>query len=512
MANCQAVFTFLTNVRNRAATPSLAPADIASLQQLQLISYLTADQYAAMRSEVDTISQVSGDIAARAQERARLSQQAEVDSRKTHSILFHLEAKDKRDATVQQEAQEEGAVRAADSDLAAREQGLDSLIARKSLLDTLTPCNGAYVALTALGAKELRDLSFRLYRSSDVDFTVYSAQRRAVDQELNGMADRGAQYVGGLMAPLEKVDRSNLWAVGIGLAKLQPDVAQGERVYLDAYGRIGGLAHNVENQIMAAEILSCLPRGVADAMPALEQLEHDARHDARVPKESSLGVASVLLLGQRADGTFATNELVRFLQMTLSYESAALMAIVNRPDVASKFAALRSTFASWGYQASEDVELASAYLAISELPVEGITTKLAILAKGLGTYLEYPLVAAAILASVPVLEANESLNLLEEAYDIVGRRAMPSSQAELICLAVRMVHGVRTETITGLDSTQVPAPTAAGLGYGGPRPMFMGGFFYGSMIVMHGGYYSTFSGIGGVHPGHVHGGGGGFSG
>ncbi len=512
MANCQAVFTFLTNVRNRSATPSLAPADITALQQLQLISYLTAEQYAAMRSEIDTIAQVSGDIAQRAQERARLSQQAEDDFRKTHSILFHLESKDKRDAALREEAQEEGAVRRADSDLAAREQGLDSLIAKRSLLDTLTPCDGAYVALTALGAKELRDLGFRLYRASDVDFAAYCAQRQSVDQELNGMADRGAQYVGDLAAPLARVDRANLWAVGIGLAKLQPEVGQGERVYLDAFGRIGSLAHNVENQLMAAEILSCLPRGVEDAMPALTQLEHDARHVARVPKESSLGVASVLLLGQRADGTFATGELAQFLQMTLSYESAALMAIVNRPDVASKFTALRSMFASWGYQASEDVELASAYLAISELPVEGISTKLAILARGLGTYLEYPLVAAAILASVPVLEANESLNLLEEAYDIVGRRAMPSSQAELICLAVRMVHGVRTETITGMDSTQVPTPAAAGVGYGGPRPMFMPGFFYGPLIVMHGGYYSTFSGIGGVHPGHVHGGGGGFSG
>ena len=275
---------------------------------------------------------------------------------------------------------------------------------------------------------------------------------------------------------------------------------------MSAYNQIGGLAHNVENRLMAAEILSCLPRGVPESLPSLSQLEKEVRK-VGVPKESSLGVASILLLGQRADGTFATSNFVECLRLTASYESASLLAIVDRPDVISKFTALRSLFASWGFQESEDVELASSYLAISELPVDGISTKLAILSRGLAAYLEFPLVAAAIMASIPVLEANETLNLLEDAYEIVGRRAMPADQSELICLAVRMVHGVRTETVSSLDTTAPPTPTAVGYAYmRGP------GFFFVPLIVVHGGYYSTYSGIGGAHPGHVHGGGGGFSG
>jgi len=506
VANCRDVSAFLTAVRNRAATMSLTPADIATLQQLQLISYLSADQYKQIQDQSQALPQDSAQLNARMSDRNRLSSNVQAETRKTHSILFHLEGRDKQAATLQHEAQDHAALQAADRELAAEQQAFDTLVAQRSLLDTLTPCDGSWVALTALGARELRDLGFRLYRAADLDFTAYWAERQHIDQELNGVADHGAQYVAGLSGPLPAVDRSQLWAVAIGLAKLLPDVAQGEGTFMSAYNQIGGLAHNVENRLMSAEILSCLPRGVPESLPALSQLEKDVRK-VGVPKESSLGVASILLLGQRADGTFATSSFVECLRLTASYESASLLAIVNRPDVTSKFTALRSLFASWGFQESEDVELAAAYLAVSELPVDGISTKLAILSKGLAVYLEFPLVAAAIMASIPVLEANESLNLLEEAYEIVGRRAMPADQSELICLAVRMVHGVRTETVSNLDATAPPTPTAAGYAYmGGPR------FFFVPLIVVHGGYYSTYSGIGGAHPGHVHGGGGGFSG
>jgi hypothetical protein len=124
----------------------------------------------------------------------------------------------------------------------------------------------------------------------------------------------------------------------------------------------------------------------------------------------------------------------------------------------------------------------------------------------MSTYLQYPLVASAILASIPVLEANDTLNLLEQAYGIIGRSAGGLSQAELICLAVRMIHGIRTETITGVDTTATVVPAAASYYAYGPR------FFFVPIIIAHGAYYSTYSGFGGAHPGHAHFVGGGFTG
>jgi len=218
-------------------------------------------------------------------------------------------------------------------------------------------------------------------------------------------------------------------------------------------------------------------------------------------------------VGQRADGTLATSNLSSYLGLTRSYESAALLSIVNVPveELAGKFQSLRSMFAGWGYQPSEDVELASAYLAVSELPAEGVGTKLGILAKGLSTYLEYPLVAASVLASLGTLEANETLNLLGQAYDIIGRRAVGLGQPELICLAVRMLHGIRDDLLRPLDATAAVRPSAPPMRTG----MYGPHFYFVPIIVAHNAYYSTYSGISGVHPGHIHGfggGGGGFVG
>ena len=152
-----------------------------------------------------------------------------------------------------------------------------------------------------------------------------------------------------------------------------------------------------------------------------------------------------------------------------------------------------STFRSWGFQPSEDVEFSSAYLSLSEVPVDGVTPKLAILARGLAMYLQYPLVAAAIVASIPVLEANESLNLVEEAYDILARRAMPAAQGELICLAVR-IH--RRSAQRDRDRSRRYRDGGSfdrrdGI-LGRPQVPLV------PIIVAHGGYYSTFSGVGGV--------------
>ncbi len=65
-----------------------------------------------------------------------------------------------------------------------------------------------------------------------------------------------------------------------------------------------------------------------------------------------------------------------------------------------------------------------------------------------------------------------------------------------------MVHGIRNELVGTLDATAAPTPAAASA----PRPGFYGPrFFFMPVVIAHGGYYSTFSGVGGTHPGHVHG-------
>src|ERR1700737_4173927 len=93
---------------------------------------------------------------------------------------------------------------------------------------------------------------------------------------------------------------------------------------------------------------------------------------------------------------------------------------VSYDGLNSKLQAFRSTFTSWGYMASEDTEIASAFLAIGELTADEVQDKLRHIVEQLKNYLEYPLVAAAILASIPVFESHEVLDLMEKAVTLLS--------------------------------------------------------------------------------------------
>ena len=205
---------------------------------------------------------------------------------------------------------------------------------------------------------------------------------------------------------------------------------------------------------------------------------------------------------RRSDGRFPTDEFLEFSKMTSSYESAAILSAVSVPSdqLAAKFQSFRSLFDSWGYKRSEDTELASAYLAIGDLGPDDLRTKLTIILDGLKNYLEYPLVAGAILASIPTLEANETLDLMEKAYSMLGSVATGLQRSELISLSVRMIHGIRNELVKELDPTARIMNTPVQFTYA-PSNMFL---MY-PLIIAHSSYFSTYSGIGGSHPAHVHG-------
>lgn len=135
-------------------------------------------------------------------------------------------------------------------------------------------------------------------------------------------------------------------------------------------------------------------------------------------------------------------------------------------------------------------------------------SKLTIIENGLRNYLEYPLVASAILASIPTLEANEILDLMEKAYFLLRPYVTDLERSEAISLAVRMIHGIKNELIKELDPTATIVKTPVQFTYVPTNIFFI---YHAPLIIAHSSYYSTYSGIGGYHPAHVHGVGG-FSG
>ncbi len=509
MSTCAEVAAFLKEAAARNITASLTPPDLDLLQKLSLVRRFTPEDLHQVEQQVATIQASQMALAQAASQRRQQAEEVARDTQRTHSILFHLEGVDRQHARLDHLQNEQVALKTLDDDLAKRQQDFAQLLIGQALLNSVSPFDGGFLAITTQGRMALRDLTARLYRVGEQPFPAYWDEAVRVDGELVSIAGSSAQIEAPLASAIPGIERAYLWAVAIGLVKTGGEPETRLRSYLEAYGRVKGLSENVENVLLASEVLAVLPRPL-DASVGIVRSLMDDLDDLSVPSPARLGVAAILLLGERADGTFAIDMLQGYLTQTPSYESAALLAIQNRPyaELVSKFGNLKSLVAGWGFSPSEDTELSSAYLAASELPVGSVGPKLSILSRGLSGYLQYPLVAAAILASIPVLEANETLNLVEKAYEILGQRTGPMSQAELITLAVRAIHGVEVKSVDELDTTPKAVPTPPGFSYANVAPrLFL------PVFIAHNSYYATFSGIGGPHPGHVHAwGGGGFTG
>jgi len=513
---CNDARTFLSQIAEKSVSMQTQQADVDFLSNNQYVSVMQKDDYDQALAEVSNLTKMTEELQnERMQERTDQST-LEREVRKTHSILFHLEGHEKRKAELESLESEKNIVSKEEADIAEADSKVNELIQKKSIVDRMVQYDGRYVSLTGLGVVTLNDLNMRNYRVADREFTDFIEESRETSSELQSIAERGSFHVSNLRIKFPEMDLSQLWSVSIGLAKLQGDPDQIGQRFLFALDLLRHFGGTLENKMMAGEIMtssradperSLTNSDLKDTSELLASLNRQLRHDAHVPKQLSAGVAAIILFGRRFDGSFPTDRFVEFSKMTSSFESAAILSIFNVPtdQLIGKFMSSRSLFNSWGYEVSEDTELASAYLSISDLGPDDVKTKMTIIIAGLKNYLEYPLVASAILASTSTFEANEALDLMEKAYSLLGRYAANLERSELISLAVRMIHGIRNEIVKQLDPTANIMKTPVQFMYV-PNNIFF--FYYVPLIIAHSSYYSTYSGIGGVHPAHVHGVGG----
>jgi hypothetical protein len=487
-------------------------ADMDFLSTNGYLSVMQKEDYDQALAEVSNLEQMDGELQNETMEERDAEVAWEKDTRKTHSILFNFEGREKKEAELQSAESGRNTVFKDEADIAQTDAKINELIQKKSMLDRMVPYDGMYLSLTGLGVTTLSDLIVRNYRVSDIEFSDFILESKETSGELQSIAERGNFYVSGIRTEFPKTDPSQLWSVSIGLAKLQGDENQISQTFLLALGVLQHFSSTIDNKMMAAEIMTSFrgdpsqssTNSLQSLSGSLVSLDHELRHDAKVPKQLSAGVAATIMFGRRFDGTYPVDKFVEFSKMTSSYESAAILSVINVPSdqLAAKFQSFRALFNSWGYKMSEDTELASAYLSISDLGPDDVKTKLTIIVDALKNYLEYPLVAAAILASIATLEANETLNLMEKASSVLGSFATGLERSELISLSVRMIHGIENGLVKELDPTAKISQTPVQFTYAPSNIFFI---YYAPLIIAHSSYFSTFSGIGGFHPAHVHG-------
>jgi hypothetical protein len=475
---------------------------------------MSKEDYNKAAAEVSNLTQLNVDQQGELNYERGAESTLKEEEKKTHSILFHFENKEKKEAEREAYQSEKTVVSKVEAEVAERDAKIKELIQKKSIVDRMVPYNDKYLALTGLGVITLNDLNVRNYRVSATEFSDFIKETADTSDELRTIAYKANFYASRLSASFPEADLSQLWSISVGLGKLQGDPNQIVQRFLHALNNLQSFKSTVENKMIAAEILTSFkadPSQLNDSdlqtlSESLANLDREVRHD-KVPKQLSAGVAALIMFGRRFDGTFPTDKFVQFSKMTSSYESAAILSILNVPSdqLASKFQSFRSMFSSWGYEMSEDTELASAYLSISDLGAGEVNTKLTIITDALRNYLEYPLVASAILASIPTLEANETLDLMQKAYTIIGNYARDLFPPELLSLSVRMIHGIKNELVKELDPTAKITNTPMQFTYAPSNVYFI---YHAPLIIAHSSYYATFSGIGGFHPAHVHGVGG----
>jgi hypothetical protein len=525
--NCDGVKGFLNQIHDRQEPISpIPPVELAYLTGNGYVSNVTKDEYDKGVQEVARLSQLTAQVYAERSQLGQAEATLRQDEGKERSVSFHFEGKEKKDELRGRIQSETEATTKEEDELGTLEANVNSLIQQKSNIDRMVPYDGGYVSLTGLGTLVLNDLNVRDYRVASEEFSDFVGEIKSVYSELRAIADRAKTYVS-LIKPripeLEEDDYlshphpdlpdntvrapSMLWATAIGLAKLQGDQnAIGNR-FIEAFEILQSRDSTLPNKLMASEIVTALGgQEVEELIAAMESIGNQIKHMG-VPKELAVGVAATMLAGRKYDRTYPTDRLVQFTKLTKSYDAASILSVMNTPvdALSSSFQQFRSLFTSWGYMTSEDTEIASAFLAIGELGAPEVEVRLKYIVEQLHNYLEYPLVAGAILASIPVFEAHEALDLLEKAVTLLSGYASGLERSELVALAVRMIHGVRNEIVKSIDPTARIAQTPVQFTY----PMAPGLFiWYRPVIIAHSYYHATFSGMGGFHPAHSHGVGG----
>jgi hypothetical protein len=276
------------------------------------------EEYDRALAEVSNLTQMIEEAQNERMEQESAEATLEKEESKAHSILFHLEGKEKKEADLEKVESQRNIVSKEEADLVERDSKINELIQKKSIIDRMVQYDGRYLSLTDRGVITLNDLNVRNYRVSDYEFSDFIEESRETSDELRSMAERGGFYVSILRNEFLETDLAQLWSVSIGLAKLQGDQTQISQRFLNAIGILQHSDSTIENKMMAAEIITSFGADptqytsdfdLQNLSESLVSLEQELRHEAEVPKEISAGIAATIMFGRRSDGTFPTDRL-----------------------------------------------------------------------------------------------------------------------------------------------------------------------------------------------------------
>ena len=465
---CNDVMTILSQVGSRCVTVSISDEDLNSLISSGYIESLSKDEYEKLSASVADLLRVTSELEeARAKE--NLDEQSFIsDQKRIHSIRFWFEGQEKKEADREKAQADQQFVSKDEETVKAENDELQPLIQKKSMLDRQVLCGKRYLSLTGAGVVLLHDLTIRNYRVGEKDLKNFVQETKATEMELRAMAERASNYYSGIRDAISDmypymtlsddeeneedyrikskgVESSQLWAVSLGLAKLEGDPDKIKENFIQILDTLKGFSNsNLDSKLMAAETFVAAGRAgdISQNIDKLTTTDRQIRQSANVPEELSTGVTATLYCGANPGASTRFNE---FSRITKSYTAAAVLSGSQESleNLSQKFESFTSLFDSWGYSSSEDVDLAAAYLTVSPLSEGDARCKMSAIIDAIKAEFEFPLVPAAILASIQALNVDELLDLMEKAVTMLQSQplTMGLSHADLSNLAIRMIYG-----------------------------------------------------------------------
>src|SRR5579864_432969 len=201
---CNDVKTFFSQVSGKSLPVQAQLVDLNYLSTNGFVTLMQKPDYDKTVTDVSTLTQKNMDLQNEIMQERSAEIALAAEERKTHSIFFHFEGRDKKEADLQNLSTERDTVTRERTEIASRDSEIGQLIQKKSMIDRMVPLDGQYVSLTGLGVVTLNDLNVRNYRVSDTDFSQFVGESRETSTQLQSIAGRSGAYESSLVRGFQK--------------------------------------------------------------------------------------------------------------------------------------------------------------------------------------------------------------------------------------------------------------------------------------------------------------------
>ena len=145
---CNDARTFCSQIAAKSVSMQIPQADLDYLSTSGYVSVMPKADYDQAQAEVSNLTQMNlnlqNEVVAERQAETALHQ----GEKKTHSILFHFEGGEKKQAELQNVQDERVIVLREQTEITQTDSRIKELILKKSTIDRMVPYDGQYVSLT----------------------------------------------------------------------------------------------------------------------------------------------------------------------------------------------------------------------------------------------------------------------------------------------------------------------------------------------------------------------------